>query len=108
MFAGGLGSALEKTMLSSLEDNMRVNLLVDRFSFACLVDTDGPRHSPPLSHRYGVVAATEAFLPLLRKKTNGQKRIWITSSALACLGHDEYSKMPAMAAYSISKTAVNM
>ncbi|SGY14339.1 BQ5605_C010g06146 [Microbotryum silenes-dioicae] len=54
---------------------------------------------------YGVVQATEVFLPLLRK--GNKKQIFVVSSLLGSIGGD-FSKAPVAATYSASKAAINM
>ncbi|SCZ89279.1 BZ3500_MvSof-1268-A1-R1_Chr9g10354 [Microbotryum saponariae] len=54
---------------------------------------------------FGVVQATEAFLPLLRK--GNKKQIFVVSSLLGSIGGD-LSKVPVAATYSASKAAINM
>lgn len=56
---------------------------------------------------FGVMYAVEAFLPLLRRKSNGKKQIFITSSTIASIG-GPYSQSGGGIAYAISKAAVNM
>ncbi|KAM0791061.1 hypothetical protein ACM66B_004354 [Microbotryomycetes sp. NB124-2] len=54
---------------------------------------------------YGQIYTTTAFLPLLRKGTT--KHVWFITTGLASIGFD-FGFGPAIAAYSISKTALNM
>ncbi|KAM0785978.1 hypothetical protein ACM66B_006796 [Microbotryomycetes sp. NB124-2] len=56
---------------------------------------------------YGVIYVTNAFLPLLRKKTNGKKTIVNVSTLSASLQHD-LAKTAITSTYSISKAALNM
>ncbi|KAK4055889.1 chloride channel [Microbotryomycetes sp. JL221] len=76
---GGPKTALDDDFVKDFDDNMRVNF-------------------------YGSVYTTTAFLPLLRK--GSKKQIWFISTGLASIGFD-FGFGAGVAAYSISKTAVN-
>ncbi|KAM0786296.1 hypothetical protein ACM66B_001774 [Microbotryomycetes sp. NB124-2] len=55
----------------------------------------------------GTLNTILAFLPLLRKKQGGKKRIFVVTTQGASLGH-EIAQTPTVAPYCVSKAAANM